>query len=69
MMVDGTNVVPEVHSVLNAIKAFTNKVRAGQWKVRWCPSRLPVAMPPGVARLIVAVSNAWAVYRVSRASR
>uniref|UniRef100_A0A7S4WD97 Glucose-6-phosphate isomerase n=1 Tax=Alexandrium monilatum TaxID=311494 RepID=A0A7S4WD97_9DINO len=29
--VDGKNVVPEVHSVLDAMKAFSDKVRAGQF--------------------------------------
>ncbi|MHC5068493.1 MAG: glucose-6-phosphate isomerase, partial [Planctomycetota bacterium] len=29
--VDGVNVVPEVHKVLNRVRAFSNKVRKGQW--------------------------------------
>jgi glucose-6-phosphate isomerase len=30
--VDGTNVVPEVHDVLDQMTAFANHVRSGQWK-------------------------------------
>jgi glucose-6-phosphate isomerase len=30
--VDGTNVVPEVHAVLDQMTAFANQVRDGQWK-------------------------------------
>jgi glucose-6-phosphate isomerase len=30
--VDGTNVVPEVHAVLDQMTAFANKVRDGQWR-------------------------------------
>lgn len=30
--IDGKNVVPEVWQVLDKIKAFTNKVRSGEWK-------------------------------------
>jgi glucose-6-phosphate isomerase len=30
--VDGTNVVPEVHAVLDQMTAFANQVREGQWK-------------------------------------
>jgi glucose-6-phosphate isomerase len=29
--VDETNVVPQVHVVLNKIAAFTEKVRSGEW--------------------------------------
>jgi len=32
MMVDGKNVVPEVHAVLDKMAAFANRVRNGQWK-------------------------------------
>jgi glucose-6-phosphate isomerase len=32
IVVDGTNVVPEVHAVLDQITAFANQVREGQWK-------------------------------------
>lgn len=32
MHIDGVNVVPEVHSVLERIKAFSGKVRAGEFK-------------------------------------
>merc|ERR1719326_69184 len=31
-MVDGKDVVPEVWSVLDAIKSFSDKVRSGEWK-------------------------------------
>jgi glucose-6-phosphate isomerase len=30
--VDGVNVVPEVHDVLNKMAAFSNRVRSGEWK-------------------------------------
>jgi glucose-6-phosphate isomerase len=30
--VDGMNVVPEVHDVLNKMAAFSNRVRSGEWK-------------------------------------
>ncbi len=30
--VDGTNVVPEVHEVLDAMSAFADRVRSGEWK-------------------------------------
>jgi glucose-6-phosphate isomerase len=30
--VDGVNVVPEVHDVLNKMAAFSNRVRSGDWK-------------------------------------
>merc|ERR1719424_2496055 len=32
IMADGKNVVPEVWSVLDSIKAFSDKVRSGEWK-------------------------------------
>ncbi|MFN4922147.1 glucose-6-phosphate isomerase [Bradyrhizobium sp.] len=32
IVVDGKNVVPEVHAVLDKMAAFANKVRGGQWK-------------------------------------
>jgi glucose-6-phosphate isomerase len=31
LLVDGQNVVPEVHAVLDHIKAFSDRVRSGQW--------------------------------------
>src|SRR3569623_342052 len=32
IMVDGQNVVPEVHAVLDKMEAFVNQVRSGAWK-------------------------------------
>jgi glucose-6-phosphate isomerase len=32
ILVDGKNVVPEVHAVLDAMSAFSNRVRSGDWK-------------------------------------
>jgi len=32
IFVDGENVVPEVHAVLDKMTTFTNRVRSGQWK-------------------------------------
>jgi glucose-6-phosphate isomerase len=32
VMVDGKNVVPEVHAVLDRMSAFSNRVRSGEWK-------------------------------------
>ncbi len=32
IFVDGKNVVPEVHAVLDKMTAFANRVRSGQWK-------------------------------------
>ena len=32
IFVDGQNVVPEVHAVLDKMAAFANRVRSGQWK-------------------------------------
>ena len=32
IMVDGENVVPEVHKVLDAMSGFANRVRSGEWK-------------------------------------
>ena len=32
IVVDGKNVVPEVHAVLDAMSAFANRVRSGAWK-------------------------------------
>src|SRR5262249_42044000 len=32
IIVDGKNVVPEVHAVLNKMADFANRVRGGQWK-------------------------------------
>jgi glucose-6-phosphate isomerase len=32
ILVDGKNVVPEVHTVLDKMAAFANRIRAGQWK-------------------------------------
>jgi glucose-6-phosphate isomerase len=32
IMVDGKNVVPEVHAVLNRMAAFADRVRSGEWK-------------------------------------
>src|SRR5664279_866099 len=32
IMVDGTNVVPEVHAVLDQMTAFADQVRDGQWR-------------------------------------
>ena len=31
IMVDGKNVVPEVHAVLDAMADFSNRVRSGEW--------------------------------------
>jgi glucose-6-phosphate isomerase len=30
-MVDGQNVVPDVHAVLDKMTAFSNRIRSGQW--------------------------------------
>src|SRR5215467_5174275 len=32
IIVDGKNVVPEVHAVLDKMAAFANRIRSGQWK-------------------------------------
>ena len=32
LMVDGTDVVPEIHAVLDAMAQFCNRVRSGQWR-------------------------------------
>jgi len=32
IMVDGVNVVPEVHNVLEKMSAFSNRIRSGEWK-------------------------------------
>src|SRR5712672_658010 len=32
IIVDGKNVVPEVHAVLDKMAAFANRVRSGEWK-------------------------------------
>jgi len=32
IIVDGKNVVPEVHAVLDRMAAFANRIRSGQWK-------------------------------------
>ncbi|HNX95084.1 MAG TPA: glucose-6-phosphate isomerase [Holophaga sp.] len=32
VMVDGKNVIPEVHAVLDAMSVFANKIRKGEWK-------------------------------------
>jgi glucose-6-phosphate isomerase len=32
ILVDGENVVPEVHAVLDRMAAFSNRVRSGEWK-------------------------------------
>ena len=32
ILVDGKNVVPEVHAVLDRMSAFANRVRSGEWK-------------------------------------
>src|SRR5262245_31450015 len=32
IVVDGKDVVPEVHAVLDAMTAFSNRVRSGAWK-------------------------------------
>jgi len=32
IIVDGKNVVPEVHSVLNSMADFSNRVRTGEWR-------------------------------------
>ena len=32
ILVDGKNVVPEVHAVLDKMSAFSNRVRSGEWK-------------------------------------
>ena len=32
--VDGADVVPGVYAVLDAVRAFTDKLRSGEWKVR-----------------------------------
>jgi glucose-6-phosphate isomerase len=32
ILVDGKNVVPEVHAVLDKMTAFSNRVRSGEWK-------------------------------------
>jgi glucose-6-phosphate isomerase len=32
IMVDGKNVVPDVHAVLGRMEAFSNRIRSGEWK-------------------------------------
>ena len=32
MLVDGKNVVPEVHAVLDRMRVFSNRIRSGEWK-------------------------------------
>src|SRR6516164_7084778 len=32
IIIDGKNVVPEVHAVLDKMAAFTHRIRSGQWK-------------------------------------
>ncbi len=32
IMVDGSNVVPEVHAVLDKMVSFSNRIRSGEWK-------------------------------------
>ena len=32
IMVDGKNVVPEVHAVLDKLASFANRIRSGEWK-------------------------------------
>ena len=32
ILVDGENVVPQVHAVLDKMAAFSNRVRSGEWK-------------------------------------
>ena len=32
IMVDGENVVPQVHAVLDKMSAFSNRIRSGEWK-------------------------------------
>src|SRR6267142_5423956 len=32
ILVDGKNVVPDVHAVLDAMAGFSNRVRRGEWK-------------------------------------
>src|SRR4029453_1968757 len=32
IVVDGENVVPEVHAVLDKMSAFADRVRSGEWK-------------------------------------
>src|SRR4051812_36506826 len=32
IIVDGENVVPQVHAILDKMSAFSNRVRSGQWK-------------------------------------
>jgi glucose-6-phosphate isomerase len=32
IMVDGKNVVPQVHEVLDKMEAFSNRIRSGEWK-------------------------------------
>ncbi len=32
ILVDGKNVVPEVHAVLDKMSAFSNRIRSGEWK-------------------------------------
>src|SRR4030095_1485021 len=32
ILVDGTNVVPEVHAVLDRMTDFSNRLRSGEWK-------------------------------------
>ena len=32
LLVDGNNVIPEIHNVLNRMAAFSDKVRNGEWK-------------------------------------
>ena len=46
MIVDGKDVVPEVHAVLDAINAFATAVRSGAWKVRRLCGGCVVGCPP-----------------------
>ena len=50
IFVDGQNVVPEVHAVLDKMAAFANRVRSGQWKVS---TNAPFVCQPGRRTLLI----------------
>jgi hypothetical protein len=63
MIVDGKDVVPDVHAVLDAIRAFSDAVRSGAWTVSTAWRRLLYRLDSHVSN---GAASAW--HRALRAS-
>ena len=61
--VDGKDVVPDVHAVLDAMSAFANKIRSGEWKGH-TGKRIKTVINIGIGGSDLGPAMAWDALRV-----